>query len=51
MAVKTAVPDRTGSIEKEYWSLNTQIEFLFDRAVREESPRETEVHKATGSPR
>ena len=28
--------------------LNKQIEFLLDRAVQEESHRETEVHKATG---
>ena len=39
---------RTGSTEKEHRSLNKQIEFLRDRAVLEESRRETEVHKATG---
>jgi hypothetical protein len=38
----------TALAEKEHRSLNKQIEFLLDRAVQEESHRETEVHKATG---
>jgi hypothetical protein len=38
----------TALAEREHRSLNKQIEFLLDRAVQEESRRETEVHKATG---
>jgi hypothetical protein len=35
--------------EKEHRSLNKQIEFLLDRAVQEESRKETEVNK--GAPK
>ena len=38
----------TALAEKEHRSLNKQVEFLLDRAVQEESRRQTEVHKATG---